>query len=60
MEGGGEVVVRLLKCYTHTDRLSDKLGCRGAFAPKKSLLIKSVILLSSKLFTLTQISAKEN
>ena len=37
MEGrGGEVVVRLLKCYIHTDRPSDEPGCRGAFAPKNS------------------------
>ena len=30
------MVVRLLKCYIHTDRPSDEPGCRGAFAPKNS------------------------
>ena len=39
--------MRLLKCfiakvlntYIHTDRPSDEPGCRGAFAPKKYLLV---------------------
>ena len=61
--GGGCEVAKVLHSlsvtYTQTDSLTNWVVEELSLL-KKSLLIKSFILLSSKLFTITQINAKQN